>query len=646
MSTKLNYAYITQPNPGYLIAGQPSQLVFTVSNPGAPVTLKSLAFTFPYGIAASDLCVSGGVSATALPGSGWTAGTDKNGNFALTPPGGSISVSTKGLTFTLSIQVNSQVGVVDLPGNDTVESFSMEESTDAGDAYWYPPDPLSKFPAGFVFSDLIANPSIVQEGGSIGLKWTGTAGASYTIDWTDAIYSGGQPPIINYKNIVFPAQDSGETLSAGPTPTAVVSVKAAYTTEGQTLHAGPLSVAIGVNLNAPTITSFTATWKGTVLELAWVTENAAPNGVSIPAITSEALLANGSYPFTPSSTQPLPSSITLIATNLAYQTASRTLQTSYLQVAGTPVQVGPGPCSVAVSPDGTRIFVANSGDNTLAVLDAETLKPVSESPGHTGKFPCSVAVSPDGSRVFVANISDNSVTVLDAQTLLPISGSPVLFAAYTGPRSVAVSLTPDGTRVFVACGSSYKIAVIDAVTLKSVESVSLGQESPQSVAVSPDGTRIFVAESYISTGKLAVLDARTLQPISGSPVSVGNAPYSVAVSPDGTRVFVTNSEGNTLTVLDAGTLKAISGSPFPAGPSPLVAAVSPDGARVFVAAGSGNTLTVLDAGTLKPIPGSPFPAGGRPSSVAVSPDNVRVFVADFESNTLTVLAPTFVPANG
>ena len=647
MPTQLNYAFITQPDPGYLIAGQTAELEFTVSNPGDPVTLYSLTFTFPYGIAGSDLCASvSDVAVTVLPGPGWTAGPDDSGNFVLTPPGDSISIGLDGFTFTLSIQINSQVGVVNLNSDSgAVQSFTLKETTSAGSGDWSPPDPLSKFPSQFVFSNLVANPPIVQEGGPIQLSWMGTAGASYTIDWPDdefITYSGGLPPITQ-SDTSFPPQGSGQTLAAGASRSAFFSITAKYSSGGQTLSAGPLTVNVDVELDAPTIKSFTALWQGAVLALAWQTEGAV--AVRIPFITPYTLNPNSDPPllFTPSSTQPLPSSITLTAINQASQTASRTLQGSYHQVAGSPVQVGGFPASVAVSPDGTRVFVANgdSNENSLTVLDAGKLQPITGSPVPVGQQPASVAVSPDGKRVFVANEGAKTLTVLDAGTLKPISGSPVAVGNY--PRSVAVS--PDSKRVYVTNAADSTLTVLDAGTLKPISGspVSVGKQ-PYSVAVSPDGTRVFVAGEGDNT--VTVLDAGTLKPIGGSPVQAGGFPYSVAVSPDGTRVFVANLGENTLTVLDAGTLKPITGSPVRVGDAPSFVAASPDGTRVFVANLDDNTLTVLDAGTLKPITGSPVTVGKVPCSVAVSPDGACVFVANNKDNTLTVLTPAFAPANG
>ncbi len=65
---------------------------------------------------------------------------------------------------------------------------------------------------------------------------------------------------------------------------------------------------------------------------------------------------------------------------------------------------GTTPNSLALAPDGTKLFVANAGNNDVAVFDISK-------PGHSqalgfipvGKYPTSVRVTPDGRRLLVAN---------------------------------------------------------------------------------------------------------------------------------------------------------------------------------------------------------------------------------------------------
>ena len=58
---------------------------------------------------------------------------------------------------------------------------------------------------------------------------------------------------------------------------------------------------------------------------------------------------------------------------------------------------GVGPSGMAVSPDGARLYVAESGINAIGVLDARTLQVLGHIP--TAWYPYRLAVSPDGRRL-------------------------------------------------------------------------------------------------------------------------------------------------------------------------------------------------------------------------------------------------------
>jgi YVTN family beta-propeller protein len=89
------------------------------------------------------------------------------------------------------------------------------------------------------------------------------------------------------------------------------------------------------------------------------------------------------------------------------------------------IPVGPAPLGVAVSPDGTHLYVTNAGvttgdAGTVSVIDIDpnsaTYNTVTESvPVGTlpsNAYPLDVAVSPDGTHVYVTNAGDNTVSVI------------------------------------------------------------------------------------------------------------------------------------------------------------------------------------------------------------------------------------------
>jgi YVTN family beta-propeller protein len=86
---------------------------------------------------------------------------------------------------------------------------------------------------------------------------------------------------------------------------------------------------------------------------------------------------------------------------------------------GSTITVGTDPTGVAVTPDGSKAYVANYGTiaspaNTVSVIDTAT-----NTVGSTitvGLGPVGVAVTPDGSKVYVANQRDGTVSVIDTAT--------------------------------------------------------------------------------------------------------------------------------------------------------------------------------------------------------------------------------------
>ncbi len=109
------------------------------------------------------------------------------------------------------------------------------------------------------------------------------------------------------------------------------------------------------------------------------------------------------------------------------------------------------PNEMVLSRDG-RLFVANGGLNTVTVLDtgdghATEVLSSSFMPGDLpGSTPDSLALSPDGGTLYVANAYTNTVAVFDVS--VRGGGRPLGFIP-TGWFPTAVRLAPDGRRLLV-----------------------------------------------------------------------------------------------------------------------------------------------------------------------------------------------------
>jgi len=75
------------------------------------------------------------------------------------------------------------------------------------------------------------------------------------------------------------------------------------------------------------------------------------------------------------------------------------------------VPVGEGPQHVAWSADGRFAYTANSTDDSVSVISADTFQETARLP--VGDGPTSVAVLPDGSRAFVTMLHEGLLVPLD-----------------------------------------------------------------------------------------------------------------------------------------------------------------------------------------------------------------------------------------
>jgi len=312
---------------------------------------------------------------------------------------------------------------------------------------------------------------------------------------------------------------------------------------------------------------------------------------------------------------------------------------------------------VAVSPDGKTVFVTGHSDGRRpAASDYATVAYAAvtgrrlwiqryNSPYNGNDFAMSVAVSPDGTAVYVtgqsnggppAGASDYATVAYDAAT-----GSQLWASRYNGPgkgydAASGVAVSPDGTRVFVtgesygrhATGSDYATVAYDAATgnllwVGRYNGPGRWTDEAWSVAVSPRGSTVFVTgdsiggragrnDDYATVAYRAATGRQLWARRYDGPSNGYDAASSVAVSPDGTRVYVTGESGGRAgreAADDYATVayRAATGrqlwvsrynGPGKGYDAACRAAVSPDGSTVFVTGSSFGGVTSIDYTTI------------------------------------------------
>jgi YVTN family beta-propeller protein len=152
------------------------------------------------------------------------------------------------------------------------------------------------------------------------------------------------------------------------------------------------------------------------------------------------------------------------------------------------------PYTCLVSADGQTLFVSLWGGARILLFDARTLERQGEIP--VGEHPNAMALSKDGTRVFVACANTNAVWVVDVAARRATEQVRVSMFPDAPPGSTpnSVSVSPDGTRLLVANADNNTVAVVDISTPghSEVQGFIPTGWYPTAVSFSRDGRSLFI----------------------------------------------------------------------------------------------------------------------------------------------------------
>jgi YVTN family beta-propeller protein len=304
------------------------------------------------------------------------------------------------------------------------------------------------------------------------------------------------------------------------------------------------------------------------------------------------------------------------------------------------VAVGKSPYGVAVGA-AERAYVTNQFGSSLSVIDsgAATARIA------LGGAPTGVAVSPDGSRAYVADNDEHKLIVIDTDTLT------VITAIEVGQHPAQVAITPDGRQAYVTNSGGGSVSVIDLQSATVTETM-LVSTHPIGVAVDARGRLAYVTALDASrlTGTLTVIDVATGTHVTSS----AGAPYGVAVAPTGDHAYVTDFRASALSKIEART-KPINGDRLPRVGIRLLdgersagreavryiavgrradgVTADPDAGRAFIIHSDDNSVDVIDS------TGEAVTVGVRayPTAVRLSRDRARAYVTNYDDGTVSVI---------
>src|SRR5208283_5341393 len=182
-------------------------------------------------------------------------------------------------------------------------------------------------------------------------------------------------------------------------------------------------------------------------------------------------------------------------------------------------------------------YVSNEKGNSVTVIDTEKLEAVNTV--KVGRRPRGLALTKDGSELFICAGDDDAIQVLDTKTLQITGRLP------SGPDPELMALSPDGKTVYVSNENDNLVTMIDVATKRQTGDVPVGVE-PEGMAVSPDG-KILVNTSE-TTNMAHMIDTHTKEIVAN--ILVDARPRFAEFKPDGSELWVSSEVGGTVAVID------------------------------------------------------------------------------------------------
>lgn len=245
---------------------------------------------------------------------------------------------------------------------------------------------------------------------------------------------------------------------------------------------------------------------------------------------------------------------------------------------------------IAFSPDGSKVVCSGAGDEVLHIFKFKDgyLGDPTEVPlrAKTKRgVPCGLAISGDGSVIYVANVwgqtvsrvrlgADGAADVNDLALAppeqigkdVPRVGAPTDEPSITKraeaildttgkdvPFPYACVLDEKRARLYVSLWAQAHVAVIDTKAWKEIARWK-AEEHPNEMVLSKDGAHLFVANA--NRNSVSVIDVESGKTVETLVAELtpdappGNTPNSLAISPNGERLFVANANINTVAVFE------------------------------------------------------------------------------------------------
>jgi len=275
-----------------------------------------------------------------------------------------------------------------------------------------------------------------------------------------------------------------------------------------------------------------------------------------------------------------------------------------------------------IPPPGSLVFVSNEGSDNLSVVNRFSRRVVDVI--KVGLAPRGLVYSPFSQQLFVANSGDNSIDVIDVPTRQPLRTVPLVF----GDTPSRLELSPDERLLYVLNYGSSSLAVFDTQSFQEVGRYSLGS-SPVGIATNRLSGYVYV------TNRLSD-NVNVYEPVNQSVTTTyaaGTSPTELILNSRAGSLYVCHDGQRTLTVLNARTGEQTGTMNLCSEATGL--AYNQTSNQLYVASGRCSEIGVfkpeneLNVGTVR-LP-------DKPGLITIDPENRQLFAVLPEADALAVV---------
>jgi len=189
---------------------------------------------------------------------------------------------------------------------------------------------------------------------------------------------------------------------------------------------------------------------------------------------------------------------------------------------------------------GTELWIPQGDSVSGTVLVYKTIDWTLQNTINVGKLPSEVTFSNDGLKVYVANTKDGTISIIDP------TSKAVLQTLSTGSNPVGAWPASNG-KMYADNEGSQTVSEIDVVTNTITATINLGY-TPGYVAYNTINSELWVTDA--TNGKVVyyklISNVWTLQ----GTITTGANAHAIAFSSDNSKAYVTNQDANTISIIN------------------------------------------------------------------------------------------------